>query len=390
MHIIDSIPLGGIVSVRDGLIAQQAAGKQVYRLESGDPSFDVPPHVIEAISKALQDGHTHYTAGLGILPLREAMVKKLNEQNGITVSGPGKVFVTNGAMHGLYIVFRALCNPGDGDEIIVPDPTWTETRDNVTLAGGVAVKAPLDVANGYRYNAEIFEKHITPKTRAIVVNSPHNPTGVVATQEELQAILDVAAKHDLWVISDEAYEHLTYSTPHISLGSMGYDKVISIFSFSKSYAMSGLRLGYVAVEDEALVKRITRLLRCTINGVNSATQWGGIAALEGPQDSLKSMTKVYAHRRNVLWEALSETKFLEPINPEGAFYCWAKISEDWGYIGEKPVSWAMTDYLIDQIGVGSAPGDVFGPAGEGHVRFAFSCATSQVEKAAELLKDFLS
>lgn len=398
MHIIDSIPLGGIVSVRDGLIAQQAEGKKVFRLESGDPSFDTPPHVVEAISKALQDGKTHYTAGLGILPFRESLVRKLNKENGIPVTGPDRVFVTNGAMHGLYVVFRAVCEPGN--TVLVPDPTWTETRDNVTLAGGYATKVPLDVEKGYRYNAEIFEKYITHNTKAIVVNSPHNPTGVVCTREELQALVDLAEKHGLWIISDEAYEHLTYGHPHISLGSLGYDKVISIFSFSKSYAMSGLRLGYVAVEDETLRKRIARLLRCTINGVNSATQWGGIAALEGPQHHRIAMVSEFAHRRTVLWEALSKTRLLEPINPQGAFYCWAKI-QDWeGWMGRpkdgkamseyKKSSWAMTEYLIDQIGVGSAPGSVFGPAGEGYVRFAFSCSTEQVEGAAVLLQELLS
>lgn len=398
MHIVDSIPLGGIVSVRDGLIEQQAQGKKVFRLESGDPSFDTPTHVVEAIAKALRDGKTHYTAGLGILPLRETLVTKLREQNGIPVSGPNNVLVTNGAMHGLYITFRALCEPGD--EIIVPDPTWTETRDNVTLAGGVVINAPLDVYTGYRYNAEIFEQHITSRTRALVVNSPHNPTGVVCTREELQAIVDLADKYGLWIVSDEAYEHLTYGPEHISLGSMGYDKVISIFSFSKSYAMSGLRLGYVAVEDDVLQKRMASLLRCTINGVNSATQWGGIAAIEGPQDHRVEMVKEFTHRKNVLWASLSRTKVLHPILPEGAFYCWAKIRDWEGWMGRpkngkamseyKKSSWAMTEYLIDKIGVGSAPGSVFGPAGEGHVRFAFSCSTEQVEEAAKLLEGFLS
>ncbi len=388
-HPVDSIVLGGIVTVRDRLLEQQAHGKKVYRLESGDPSFSIPDHVRDAISRALGDGHTHYTAGAGIKPLREAIARKLIETNHIPVKDPNHVLVTNGAMHGLYVAFRALLDPGD--EAIMPDPTWTETADNVMLAGGRVVRVPLNPADGYRYAADAIETAITPRTRIIVINSPHNPTGLVVDGPALTAIVRVAEKHGLWIVSDEAYEHVLYDgATHISAHSLGYDKVLSIFSMSKSYAMSGLRLGYLACNDDMILERMTKLLRCTINGVNSATQYGAVAALSGPQDATRAMAAEYQKRRDALWEGVSRVPILRPFKPQGAFYMWARIDDGWADHRGQKGGWAMTEYLIEKMGIGSAPGEVFGEAGAGHIRFAFSCSTDQVVEAAGLLGSLLS
>jgi aspartate aminotransferase len=387
-HPVDAIALGGIVTVRDRLIEQQAHGKKVYRLESGDPSFAVPPHVTAALEQALRDGHTHYTAGAGIKPLREALFQKLREQNHLPLESYNDVLVTNGAMHALYIAFRALLDPGD--EVVMPDPTWTETADNVALAGGVPVRAPLR-APDYHYTADEIAPRITGRTRAIVVNSPHNPTGMVYTRAELEGIVRLAERHGLWVISDEAYEHVLFDgREHVSCGALGYPRVISVYSFSKSYAMSGLRVGYVAVHDDLLLERMAKLLRCTINGVNSATQHAAVAALTGPQDATRAMAAEYQRRRDALWDAVAGSRLLHGVKPEGAFYLWTRIDDAWpGHAGKRS-GWAMTEYLIEQAGIGSAPGEVFGPAGAGHVRFAFSCATDQVLAGARLLKDLLA
>jgi aspartate aminotransferase len=383
-HVVDGIALGGIVTVRDRLLEQQALGKKVYRLESGDPSFSIPMHVKEAIQKALTDGHTHYTAGGGIKPLREAVVRKLNEKNGLPINNIEQVLITNGAMNALYVAFRALCDPGD--EVILPDPTWTETFDNVALAGGKPVRVRLNPERGYRYEAEAIEAAITPRTRAIVINSPHNPTGAVLSKNDLMAIVKVAEKHGIWVLSDEAYEHVLFDGElHASPGSFGYEKVLSIYSMSKSYAMSGLRVGYLACSEPKMMERMAKLLRCTINGVNSATQYGAISALSGPQEVTQQMAAEYQLRRDLLWDALSQVKALTAFKPKGAFYLWARISDAWQ--GAKS-GWAVTEHLLTH-GIGSAPGEVFGPAGAGHVRFAFSCATEQVRAAASLLPSVL-
>ncbi|MGC4113643.1 MAG: pyridoxal phosphate-dependent aminotransferase [Myxococcales bacterium] len=384
-NVLDRIPLGGIVSVRDRLLELQAKGRKVYRLESGDPSFSIPVHVRVAMEHALGAGHTHYTAGTGIKPLREALVRKLVEENRIPVNGPDRVFVTNGAMNGLYVTFRALLEPGD--EVIVPSPTWTETFDNVSLAGGTPIHVPLDEAHGFCWEPERVEAAITRRTKALVINSPHNPTGTVLPREDLEAIVKVAERHGLWVVSDEAYEHVLFDgLKHVSAGSLGYPKVVSVFSMSKSYAMSGLRVGYLACNDDLIAERYTKLLRCTINGVNSVAQHGALAAITGPQDDTRAMRAEYQKRRDALWEAVQGVALLRPYKPTGAFYLWARIGEGWkgGRSG-----WDMTDYLLER-GVGSAPGEVFGPAGAGHVRFAFSCATEQVVAGAVVLKEALA
>jgi len=388
-HPLDSIVLGGINTVRDRLLEMQAQGRTIYRLESGDPSFSIPDHVSEAIQKALRDGRTHYTAGAGIAPLREAAARKIVESNRIPVNGPAHVLVTNGAMHGLYVAFQAMLDPGD--EVIMPDPTWTETADNVTLAGGVAVRVRLDAANGYRYTPEAIAAAVTPRTRAIVINSPHNPTGLVVDRDTLAGIVAVAERHGLWVLSDEAYEHVLFDgAAHVSTHTLGYDRVLSVFSMSKSYAMSGLRLGYLSCNDAGLIERMTKLLRCTINGVNSATQYGAVAALTGPQDATARMGAEYQTRRDALWAGVSRVPMLHPFKPQGAFYLWARIDEGWGGYQGKTGGWAFTNSLIDRAGIGSAPGDVFGPSGAGHVRFAFSCSTQQVVEAAALLPEVLA
>jgi aspartate aminotransferase len=388
-HVVDTIALGGIVTVRDRLLEQQARGKKVYRLESGDPSFAIPDHVRDAIKQALDEGQTHYTAGAGIKPLREIIYKKLTAANRIPVKDPAYVLVTNGAMNGLYIAFAALAH--SGDEFIMPDPTWTETADIVTLVGGVPVRIRLNERHGYRYEPEAIESVITPRTRAIVVNTPHNPTGMIVDREGLVGILKVAEKHGLWVISDEAYEHVLYDGhQHVSAASLGYDRVLSIFSMSKSYAMSGLRIGYLSCNDALLIERMAKLLRCTINGVNSITQYGAIAALTGPQEATCRMAGEYLKRRNALWDGLKDLKVLHPFKPQGAFYMWARIDEGWAGFSGKRDGWAMTEYLIEKAGIGSAPGEVFGPAGAGHVRFAFSCSTDQVVGAAKILKKILT
>ncbi|MCL4528242.1 MAG: pyridoxal phosphate-dependent aminotransferase [Chloroflexi bacterium] len=389
-HIVDQVSLGAIVQVRDRLLDQQARGRKVLRLESGDPSFDIPVLAREAMEKALRDGLTHYTASTGIPVLREAIFKKVTTENGLKVPNTDHVVVTNGGMHGLYIIFRALLDPGD--EVILPDPMWTEIAENVRLGGGKPVPVQLREENGYQYDPAEIEAAITPKTRAIFINTPQNPIGVVASRETLEVIVKVAEKHNLFLVSDEAYEHVIFDgQKHVSLGSLpgAEDRTISVYSLSKTYAMSGLRLGYVIVNQPLFLDRIKKLVRCTINGVNSVAQYGAAAAINGPQDFTHSMAQEYQKRRDILFDALEEAPYVKAFKPGGAFYLWARIQPEWpGYGGQKD-DWSMTNYLIDTAGIGSSPGSAFGAAGAGHIRFAFSCSTQQVEEAARLLPEVL-
>ena len=389
-NIVDQVSLGAIVQVRDRLLDQQAHGRKILRLESGDPSFNIPVVAREAMEKALRDGLTHYTASTGIAPLREAIYKKVTGQNGLKIPSAEHVVVTNGGMHGLYIIFRALLEPGD--EVILPDPMWTEIAENIRLAGGKAVPVRLRPERNYQYEPSEIEAAITPRTRAIFINTPQNPIGVVANRETLEAIAAVAEKHNLMLVSDEAYEHVIFDgREHVSLGSLpgAEDRTVSVFSLSKTYAMSGLRLGYVIVNQQLLLERMKKLVRCTINGVNSVAQYGAAAAINGPQDFTRAMAQEYQHRRDVLFAALEGVPVLEVFKPGGAFYLWARIQPQWpGYDGRSD-DWSMTNYLIDKAGIGSSPGSAFGEAGAGHIRFAFSCSTDQVEEAARMLPEVL-
>lgn len=390
-HVLDTISFGAIVTVRDRLLAQQAAGRRIYRLESGDPSFPVPPHVREAILDALRRDQTHYTASAGIQPLRAAIVTKVRRDNALPVDDPDQVVVTSGGMHALYLTFRALCEPGD--EVILPDPMWTEIAENIRLAGGVPVRCPIDLDSPTPWTAAQIERHLSPRTKAIFVNTPHNPTGLVLSRAVLRDIAELAARRDLTIVSDEAYEHVVFDgKEHVSIGSLpgAEERTLSLFSTSKSYAMSGLRVGYVVGRDAKLLERIRKLLRCTTNGVNSLAQWGAAAALAGPQDASRAMGVVYRERRDALVNGLAGNGLLTPYVPSGTFFLWARIDPTWaGWRGDRSDE-AMTEWLIEATGVGSAPGSAFGPGGKGWIRFAFSCESAEVEAAVARLRETLS
>lgn len=241
-------------------------------------------------------------------------------------------------------------------------------------------EVPIDLA-------EIAAK-VTERTVAIVINTPHNPTGAVIGRETLIELGILCERNDLYLVSDEAYEHVIYHPwAHYSIGSLfSHPKVVSIFSCSKSYAMSGLRLGYVVCKDNALISKMSKMIRCTINGVNSITQWGAVTAiLNTPQEYFDNMGYSYLNRRDALFRSLEKCHFLEPVCPKGAFYIWAKIKDNSYGINPEGDGWDATAYLLEN-GVGSAPGCVFGPGGKGHVRFAFSCKDEYIDMASEILK----
>ena len=386
-HRLDDISFGKIVQVRETLLRAQAQGTKVYRLESGDPSFSVAPHILEAIDAAGRAGKTHYVPNDGIPDLRRALAEKLRRKNGIAAAEPAHVFLTNGAMHALYVTFGAMLVPGD--EVIIPDPMWTEVAENIRLAGGVPVPVRVRAADDYAYAPDAVAEAIGARTRAIFVNSPHNPTGAVAPRETLDALVRLARERDLWIVSDEAYEDVLYDPwEHHSpaaLAGDGADRIVSIFSFSKSYAMAGLRLGYIATSDALLQERIQKLLRCTINGVNSVAQWGAIAAVTGPQDQLPAMRAEYLRRREILVGALTGIPGVVPFRPHGAFYVWAELDPSlYPRLGVRDAA-DLSDRLAAR-GVGSAPGDAFGKHCADALRFAFSCETAMVEEGSAILR----
>ncbi len=373
-HLVDKISLGDIVKIREDLIKLQAEGKEIFRFESGGPSFKPSKKVQEQLISAMNQGKTEYVPNAGIPELRKAVVAKLQKDD-INTS-LDNVFVTNGAMHGLFCVFQILLEAQD--EVIIPDPMWSEIADNIELAGGIPIR--VDIFKGY--TASNIAKHITNRTRAIFINSPHNPTGKVLETQDLHAIFSLAESHGLKIISDEAYEHINFtregsptSIYHCS-GVWDPKKLISVYSFSKSYAMPGLRLGYTVIEDPTLHEAMQKILRCTTNGINSVTQWAGVAALD--YDEYPGyMTHIYKLRANYMYEALRTTK-LYPIMPEGAFYMWCRPAG----------GTTMCKHLLSH-GIGAVPGLAFGPDHFNALRLSFACNTDMVLKGTKLIQQVL-
>jgi aspartate aminotransferase len=387
---LDQLSLGKIVQIRERLLSAQATGKRVYRFESGDPSFAPPVHVLDALTQAAHAGKTHYVPNNGIPELRRVLAQKAATKNGLTSTTADDIFVTNGAMHALYVAFGALLLPGD--EVIIPDPMWTEVAENIRLAGGVPVGVPLRADADFAYRADDIQAAITPRTTAIFLNTPHNPTGAVLSREALGEIMELARRHDLWVVSDEAYEDVIYAPhTHHSIGSLARGderRVVSIFSFSKSHAMSGLRTGYIVTRDPSLHDRIPKLLRCTINGVNSVAQWAALAAVTGSDRHIEEMRAVYHERRDTLLRALSGIPGVRPFVPRGAFYVWVELDSSVYERLEVADADALATLLADQ-GIGCAPGDAFGESCTDAIRFAFSCDTAMVREGSVLLREAL-
>lgn len=390
-HPLDQISLGKIVQIREGLLEAARNGVKVYRFESGDPNFSIAPHALAALEQAAEAGKTHYIPNNGIPELRNALAEKVRTKNKLPWTKSDDIFVTNGAMHALYVTFGALLSPGD--EVIVPDPMWTEVVENIRLAGGVPVGVPLRSEDDYQYSPEAIRAAITPQTVAIFVNTPHNPTGAMLSVEKLRQILEIAQEYGLFVVSDEAYEDVVYDPhQHVSPASLApeyAEKIITVFSFSKSHAMSGLRTGYIVTSNPLLQDRIPKLLRCTINGVNSVAQWTALAAVTGDQSYLEHMRQEYRVRRDIMVEALSGIDGLRPFVPRGAFYLWVELEPS---VYER-LGVADADELSASLaarGIGSAPGDAFGETCGDAIRFAFSCSTEMVREGSVVLREVLS
>ena len=382
-EIIDRVELSGIVLVRDAILKLH----KPYRLESGEPSFSVPDHIKEAMTRALNDDHTHYVASSGILELRKAIVAKCHTINGIPIETINETIVTNGGMHGLYTIFQAMLEPGD--EVLIPDPTWTCVQHLITLCGGIVKRVPLHEHLGWTFDPDELRAAITPRTKALMINSPHNPTGGVLSRADQEAIAAIVEDNpQLTVVSDEAYEHVIYDgAEHVSFASLPgmYERTVSVFTFSKSYAMTGLRLGYVITPDKQLMERMQKVVLYTTNGINSVAQWGGVAALTGPQECVHEFQAEYQARRDFFYAGLSDIPVFAGAPPVGAFYAFVRIADGWHDPEGHADSWSMTRFLL-QVKVGSSPGVIFGPSGEGYLRFSTACSREDLSGALEAMQ----
>jgi aspartate aminotransferase len=382
---LDAVPFSGIIRIRDMMYTV----KDPFRLDQGDVSFDAPDTVKHAMRRAIEDNRSHYVQTTGVPRLLELLTGKLRAKNGIPVGGVDEVMVTTGGIHALYIICQALLEPGD--EVIVPDPEWPPAMGNITVARGVVVPCPLHERLGWRWDLDELESTITPRTKAIYINSPQNPTGGVFTGPDIERIAAIAEKHNVWIVSDEAYEDIIFEgTAHLSPASLPgmYERTISFYTMSKTYAMTGLRLGYVVAKDPTLRDRMKKVLFYTASNVSSVVQYGAIGALEGSQECVASFRTELHARRDLFYEGIRThaAAVLRGAPPRGAFYAFLRIDPAWQPRGGPlagSISWALAQELIERGRIGCVPGVDFGANGEGCVRFCFARGRDELNGALE-------
>jgi aspartate aminotransferase len=375
-----SIPTSVTLAVNDKANALKAAGEDVIALAGGDPDFATPDHITAAAFAAIENGATHYPGPMkGIVPLLEAIAAKMERENNVTINPKTDVVVTPGGKWALNLALQALVDPGD--EVLYLEPVWVSYPPMITLAGGVPVPVSLPSADNFRITADLLREKVSEKTQAIMVNSPNNPTGRVLTQEEVDAIVEVATESDLYIITDEMYEKLIFDDrPHIALaGQPGMaERTITINGLSKAYAMTGWRLGWIA-GPTPILKLAARLNSQTVSAAANFTMHAAVAALNGPQDCVAEMRESYKARRDFMVPALNEIDGVSCRSIEGAFYLFPSFPNS-----EKN-SLELADALLEKAGIAATPGIAFGSSGEGHVRFSIATAPSELERAVERL-----
>src|SRR3954469_4593835 len=363
-----------IVRIRNRVLEMQSRGMRVLRFEGGEPFMPTPDYVKQAMKDAVDANETRYAPSSGIPSLLDAITAKLARQNQLRVEH-ANLIVTSGGAHGLFCAFQSTVNPGD--DVMFFSPYWTPIKDQVTYCGGNPVLIPWDDVHASDLRTQL-EKHRTGRTRVLYVNTPSNPTGNMLTISELRAIADFANEHDLAVISDEAYEDLVYDAQHISLATLPgmFARTISVFTLSKSFAMTGWRAGYL-VADAMWMDVLRKLVLNSINGVSTPTQFAAAAAITHGFDP--AWRDEYRRRRDLFVQGLTGAGF-RCAPPPGAFYLFPDVRERLG-----SDSWKAMETLLERTSIASVPGVVFGPHGEGHVRVSFSVSIDVIEEAVAAL-----
>lgn len=354
-------------------------GFDVLSFGAGEPDFDTPEFIKEAAIAALRDGFTKYTPTAGIEPLRQAICDKLWRDNGLKYE-PNQIIVTCGGKHALYNTFQVICDPGD--EVIIPAPYWVSYPEMVKLAEGVPVYVYADESTNFVPAVEAIREKITPRTRAIVVNSPCNPTGAVFPRHTLKQIAALALKHDLYIISDEIYEKIVYDGhEHCSIASLGEEvkkRTILINGMSKAYSMTGWRIGYAAAERE-LISAMTRIQDQSTSNPTSIAQKAALAALQAPDDAVKQMVSAFAERRRVIVDGLNSIPGFRCAQPGGAFYAFPNVSALYGKRwGDRVIngSDAFAEYLLEVARVAVVPGGGFGA--DENIRLSYACSLDTI------------
>ncbi len=368
------------VAVSDRARELQQSGVKVVNLGGGDPDFDTPPHIVEAAAAAIRQGQTHYVASKGIPELRRAIANKFRRDTHVAYNPDTEVIVTAGGKLALFIALAALVEPGD--EILVFDPAWVSYEPMIRMLDGAPVEIPLRPEDNFRIDPDALERRVTPRTKAMILNSPNNPTGRVLAPDELNAVARSAHEHGYWVLSDEIYEHIVYDQHrHTGIASLPgmRDRTVTINGMSKAYAMTGWRLGYLGAP-APLCEQILKVQQHVVTCAPSFTQAAGVAALEGPQGCVAEMTAEYDRRRRFMTDALNSIPGVRCPLPEGAFYLFPRVS----FRGMDAT--ALAEFLIDQAHVAVTPGEAFGRSGRYNIRLTFATSMANLQQAAMQLK----
>ena len=368
------------VAISDRARSLQQQGVNVVNLGGGDPNFDTPRHIVDAGVEAIRGGQTHYVASQGIPAFRKAIAEKLSRENGLSYDPDREIVATASGKLALYIALESLLDPRD--EVLYLEPAWVSYRPLIELIGGCPVAVSLSPADNFAVRSTLLERKISPRTKAILINSPNNPTGRVLGPEELQVIREVALKHDLWVVSDEIYEHLVYDGHrHVSIATLPEmrDRTVVVNGMSKAYAMTGWRIGYLAAPS-VLSEQILKVQQHVVTCAASFGQIAATEALQGPQDRVKTMRQEYDKRRRRIAEALNSIPGVRCPLPEGAFYFFPEVDyRDYD-------SWQIAEYLISEAHVAVTPGQAFGEAARKNIRLTYATSMANLLEAVERMR----
>lgn len=375
----------------DAKLKQMVAdGVKVYGFGAGEPDFDTPKYIRDAAIEAIEKGFTRYTAAQGTMELRKAICAKFQRENNLKYE-PAQIIVSSGAKHSLSNAFAAILNPGD--EVIVPVPYWVSYTEIIKLNDGVPVLVPTKKENNFKITKEELKNSLTPKSKAILINSPSNPTGAVYSEQELRDIAEIAVANNLYVVSDEIYERLIYDgNKHISIASLGdeiKELTIVINGMSKAYAMTGWRLGYAAA-NEKLIKAMSSVQSHAVSHPSSITQYASTAALNGPQEDVLRMVAEFEKRRTYMSERINAMEGLSSIKPEGAFYVYADISN---YLGRELCgvklnsSLEFAQIMLEKGHVAVIPGAAFGT--DSYIRLSYATSMEVIKNGLDTFESFI-
>jgi aspartate aminotransferase len=362
--------------------AMEAAGRTIIHLEIGEPDFPTAPHIREAAVAALAEGHTHYVPAPGIPALREGVAAFL-ERTGRMRVPPDRVVITPGAKAVMFFTILALAGPGD--EVLYPDPGFPMYESITSFAGATPVPVPLREENEFRIDTEELQRLITPRSKLLIINSPHNPCGSALTREDCAAIAELALRHDLVVLSDEVYWAIRYGPEHHSVLDFDgmADRTVLLDGWSKTYAMTGWRLGF-GVFPAWLVEPVTRLAINSVSCTSAFSQYAALAALEGPWDPVADMVAEFRHRRDIIVAGLDDIPGIRCVEPQGAFYAFCNVR------GTGLTSAEIGDRLLTEAGVAALSGTSFGPGGEGFLRFSYANSVENIQAALQAFKSVVT